>query len=48
VAVIGSRMFVAGGFRANGSIANTLEVYDVAANAWSLAAPMPTAGKTCQ
>jgi N-acetylneuraminic acid mutarotase len=43
VAAIGSRMFVAGGFRANGSTASTLEVYDVPANAWSMAAPMPTA-----
>src|SRR5687768_6920945 len=43
VALVGGRMFVAGGFRANGTTANTLEVYDVAANAWSMAAPMPTA-----
>jgi N-acetylneuraminic acid mutarotase len=43
VAAIGSRIFVAGGYRANGTTANTLEVYDVAANAWSLAAPMPVA-----
>jgi N-acetylneuraminic acid mutarotase len=43
VAVVGNRIFVAGGFRANGSTANTLEVYDVGTNAWSVAAPMPTA-----
>ncbi len=43
VAALGSRIFVAGGFRANGSTANTLEVYDVAANAWSVGAPMPVA-----
>lgn len=43
VAVIGTRVLVAGGFRANGSTANTLEIYDVAANAWSMAAPMPVA-----
>ena len=43
VAVIGTRVFVAGGFRANGTTANTLEIYDTAANAWSIAAPMPVA-----
>lgn len=43
VAAIGNRVFVAGGFRANGSTANTLEIYDVSANAWSMGAPMPAA-----
>ena len=38
VAAIGTRVFVAGGFRANGTTANTLEIYDTAANAWSIAA----------
>jgi hypothetical protein len=43
VAVIGNRLFVAGGFRGNGSTANTLEIHDVTTNAWSMGAPMPTA-----
>ena len=41
VAAIGDRIYVAGGYRADGTTANTLEVYDVRANAWSTLAPMP-------
>ncbi|HET9316146.1 MAG TPA: kelch repeat-containing protein, partial [Vicinamibacteria bacterium] len=43
VAVIGNRIFVAGGFRGNGTTADTLEIYDVQQNAWSLGAPLPVA-----
>ena len=41
VAAIGERIYVVGGYRADGTTANTLEVYDVRANAWSTLAPMP-------
>ena len=41
VAAIGDRIYVVGGYRADGTTANTLEVYDVRANAWTTLAPMP-------
>jgi N-acetylneuraminic acid mutarotase len=43
VAVVQNRIFVAGGFRGDGSTARTLEAYDVSANAWTVLAPMPAA-----
>jgi len=43
VAVIGNRIYVVGGFRTNGSTANTVEVYDVAADRWSFGPPLPVA-----
>jgi len=41
VAALGNRIYVAGGFRADRSTANTVEAYDVAANTWGFVAPMP-------
>jgi N-acetylneuraminic acid mutarotase len=43
VAAVQNRIFVAGGFRGDGSTSSTLEVYDASANAWSVLAPMPVA-----
>jgi len=40
-AELGGRIYVVGGFRADGSSANTVEVYDPATDRWSIAAPMP-------
>jgi N-acetylneuraminic acid mutarotase len=47
VAALEGRIYVAGGFRSDGSTANTVEAYDVAAGAWSFAAPMPLALNHC-
>jgi N-acetylneuraminic acid mutarotase len=41
VAELGGRVYVIGGFRANGSIADTVEVYDPERDAWDRAAPLP-------
>jgi N-acetylneuraminic acid mutarotase len=35
------RIYVAGGYRANGSSATTVEVYDPATDRWTMAAPLP-------
>src|SRR5687768_14076769 len=41
VAVVGGRVFVAGGLRTNGSTAATFESYDPATGAWTMLAPLP-------
>jgi N-acetylneuraminic acid mutarotase len=41
VAELQGRIYVAGGYRLDRSSANTVEVYDPAADLWSLASPMP-------
>lgn len=43
VAELGGKIYVAGGFRADRSTANTVEVYDPATDKWSFVAPMPVA-----
>jgi N-acetylneuraminic acid mutarotase len=43
VATLQGKVYVIGGFRSNGSIANTVEVYDPNADTWELAAPLPSA-----
>jgi N-acetylneuraminic acid mutarotase len=35
------RIYVAGGYRADGSSANTVEVYDPSTDRWTMAAPLP-------
>lgn len=47
VAEVDGRVYVVGGFRANGSTANTMEVYDPGSNTWTFAAPMPLALNHC-
>src|SRR5262245_65966581 len=47
VAELGGRLYVVGGFRADGSHTATVEVYDPATNLWSFAAPMPIALDHC-
>jgi hypothetical protein len=42
VAALDGRLYVIGGFRADLSIADTVEVYDPEADAWSFAPPLPT------
>ncbi|HSD26463.1 MAG TPA: kelch repeat-containing protein [Vicinamibacteria bacterium] len=41
VALLGGRVYVLGGYRADASTAATVEVFDPTAGRWSLAAPMP-------
>jgi N-acetylneuraminic acid mutarotase len=41
VAELGGRIYAAGGFRGDGSSANTVEVFDPATVRWSFVAPMP-------
>lgn len=41
--LIGEKIYVPGGKRADGSITNVLEVYDPRLNTWDTRAPMPTA-----
>ena len=43
VAAVGARIYVAGGFRANGSTTAALEAYDTATDRWTMLAPMPEA-----
>lgn len=43
VAELGGRIYVIGGFRADGSTSHTVEVYDPATDSWSFAAPLPLA-----
>jgi N-acetylneuraminic acid mutarotase len=47
VAAIEDRIYVAGGFRGDGTTANTLEAYDVGSGSWSTLAPMPEALNHC-
>ena len=39
-ASIGNKIYVVGGFAENGQTLNTVEVYDVETNTWSIAAPL--------
>lgn len=42
VAALDGRVYVVGGYRADASIADTVEVYDPATASWSFASPAPT------
>ncbi len=41
VAELGGLVYVLGGFRSNGSIADTVEIYDPDGDTWTVAAPLP-------
>lgn len=41
VAAVAGKIYVAGGFRANGTTADTVEVYDAETDRWELVAPLP-------
>ncbi len=46
-AVLGGKLYVAGGSDGTNGLCNTLEVYDPASNRWTTRKPMPTARVSC-
>jgi N-acetylneuraminic acid mutarotase len=47
VGVAAGRLYVAGGYRADGSTASTVESYDPATDRWTMAAPLPQGVNHC-
>ncbi len=41
VAELGGQVYVLGGFRSDGSVANTVEIYDPDGDTWTMSAPLP-------